>query len=439
MAISSKFGPSPALVKKAYTTIVLPAFAYGCHVWGDKCTQESVKKKLNKLNRLAALLMAPMAPSTPTRGLEVMLDLMPVHLEIEKRASNTMARIRSRFTLTWDGIGTNKRRSLISRWDKSSSILKRNIQETDRIPAKFIWEKNFKVHPPEKGRIRAKEHKGISSYTDGSFINGKAGYGIHTLKNKETIYNGSFYLGTDITIFQAEVTAIKKSAEWLLSKGHKDQVITFHSDSQATLASLSKYAVSSGSVAKCITALNALGKQNRVHLRWVKAHVGTPGNERADLLAKRGANSNSGTSQDVPTAHANLSRAVKDYFYKKWQVLWDEHKECRQTKIWFPTIDTGKSNKLLKLSRADLGLHIQFLSGHNRLKRHMSLQDKSISPLCRLCKEGEETSFHIYAECPVLQQQRWRSLCLTIPPDWSPDQVGMFLREPSVASLFNRE
>jgi len=68
MAISSKFGPSPALVKKAYTTIVLPAFAYGCHVWGDKCTQEGVKKKLNKLNRLAALLMAPMAPSTPTSG-----------------------------------------------------------------------------------------------------------------------------------------------------------------------------------------------------------------------------------------------------------------------------------------------------------------------------------------------------------------------------------
>ena len=91
-----------------------------------------------------------------------MLDLMPVHLEIEKRASNTMARIRSQFTPTWDGIGTNKRRSLISRWDKSSSILKRNIQETDRIPAKFICEKNFKVHPPEKGRIRAKEHKGMA-------------------------------------------------------------------------------------------------------------------------------------------------------------------------------------------------------------------------------------------------------------------------------------
>ena len=35
--------------------------------------------------------------------------------------------------------------------------------------------------------------------------------------------------------------------------------------------------------------LNTLAGLHRVSCRWVKAHTGDPGNERADALAKRGA------------------------------------------------------------------------------------------------------------------------------------------------------
>ena len=46
-AITKKFGPQPILMKRAYTTIVLPAFTFGCHVFGDKCQQETIKMSLN--------------------------------------------------------------------------------------------------------------------------------------------------------------------------------------------------------------------------------------------------------------------------------------------------------------------------------------------------------------------------------------------------------
>ena len=36
-AIMKKYGPNPVLMKRAYTTIVLPAFSFGCHVFGNKC------------------------------------------------------------------------------------------------------------------------------------------------------------------------------------------------------------------------------------------------------------------------------------------------------------------------------------------------------------------------------------------------------------------
>ena len=71
-------------------------------------------------------------------------------------------------------------------------------------------------------------------------------------------------LGNSNTVFQAEVTAIRKSAEMLLGSGHDKQNITFYSDSQASLAALNKLTVNSDTVEKCLNALNALGKKNKV-------------------------------------------------------------------------------------------------------------------------------------------------------------------------------
>ena len=89
-------------MRRAYTTIVIPALTSGCHVFGDKCLQDTIKKALNRLNRLASLLIAQVAPSTPTKGLEVVYNLMPLDILIEKRASQIMARIDKQIQPSWD-------------------------------------------------------------------------------------------------------------------------------------------------------------------------------------------------------------------------------------------------------------------------------------------------------------------------------------------------
>ena len=89
-AISKKYGPQPLLMKRAYNTIVIPVLNYGCHAFGDKCLQKTINKSLNRLNRVASLLIANVAPSTPTKGLEVIYNLMPLNILIEKRVSETM-------------------------------------------------------------------------------------------------------------------------------------------------------------------------------------------------------------------------------------------------------------------------------------------------------------------------------------------------------------
>jgi hypothetical protein len=81
---------------------------------------------------------------------------------------------------------------------------------------------------------------------------------------------------------------VQKAAFWLSSQGFRNEIITIHSDSQACLAALESITVKSSPVQDCIEALNLVGNCNKLHLRWVKAHVGIHGNEMAYLLAKRG-------------------------------------------------------------------------------------------------------------------------------------------------------
>jgi hypothetical protein len=209
------------LLKRAYTTIVIPALTFGCHIFGDKCQLESIKKSLLRLNRLASLLIAQVAPSTPTKGMEVIYDLMPLDILIEKKASEIMARINNQLQPTWSGLGRGKNKGLITRWRSAAPQICNNIIESDRIPTKIVRERNFVVHDPENGRIKIKEANGIISYTDGSVYKNKTGCGVHTLHRKRVIYNGNFYLGNTTTVFQAEVTAIKSQHKCYLTQDGK--------------------------------------------------------------------------------------------------------------------------------------------------------------------------------------------------------------------------
>ena len=367
---------------------------------------------------------------------------MPLHIFIEQRAMEIMARINDQIHSNWDGLGHGKRNGLIQKWRSRASKVTSNILKTDRIPTELVKDRNFKVHPPDDGRTSYKELTGIASYTDGSLLNAKTGCGVHTVLGKRVIYNGHFYLGNTATVFQAEVTALKKSAEKLIHDGWKNQTITFYSDSQASLAALDKLTVKSNTVKNCIVALNTLGKDNKVHLKWVKAHVDIPGNEVTDFLAKKGTTLGNGPNMEILTPYAKQREEIKKYFLKQWCREWYSYQEARQTKIWFPKLDWKKSQELLKRNRNELSRLVQFFTGHNMLKRHRNLQERIDDPYsCRLCCEEEETSFHVIAECPGTHKVREEIFCthhdLPNPPVWTIKQVENFLKKSPVGEMLD--
>ena len=153
------------------------------------------------------------------------------------------------------------------------------------------------------------------------------------------IYNGNFYLGNNTTVFQAEVTAIEKSASWLSDNNYQLEKITFLTDSQAALNALNNLTKKSRTVEKCINALNKLGKYNMVHIKWVKAHIGIPGNECADYLAKNGSTLGEGHSREMSVPSIKVKRDIEKFYYKRWAQNWHEYQHARQTKIWFQKPD----------------------------------------------------------------------------------------------------
>ena len=85
---------------------------------------------------------------------------------------------------------------------------------------------------------------------------------------------------------------------------------------------------------------------------------------------------------------------------------------------------------------------VQMITGHNRLNRHESLINPEVSPTCRLCKEEDETSWHIIGECPMLRFKRWQSMgeaFLENPPDWNPRKLLRFFHIAKIVEMNQRE
>jgi ribonuclease HI len=95
-------------------------------------------------------------------------------------------------------------------------------------------------------------------------------------------------MGSLSMMSSAEVMAVLRCAELLLTKNLKRRRIPMCSDSRAALAALVKTATESSLVWECMQMLEKLSELNKVTLVWIPRHQGILGNEGADRLANEG-------------------------------------------------------------------------------------------------------------------------------------------------------
>ncbi len=99
----------------------------------------------------------------------------------------------------------------------------------------------------------------ISCYTDGSLIQGRAGWG-YLVQEGDVEQQGRGGLGLQSRVFQAELTAIMRVAR-LLQPKHSEKIVTFV-DSQAALLALDSHEINSQVVWECMKSLEDIAQSS---------------------------------------------------------------------------------------------------------------------------------------------------------------------------------
>ena len=236
------------------------------------------------------------------------------------------------------------------------------------------------------------------------------------------------------TVFQSELTAVEHGVDKANDLGIRGKV-SLHSDSLSSIQALQKQDVLSLQCYRTHLAVKRFSAKADLRIHWIKAHVGHPGNERADELAKAGLQSDNFSDVGMSLRHCKL--LFREASCKEWDWEWDglstdPNRTCKQTKIWWPGVNetqAKKSNTLIQMDREDLSPSSQWYSGFNSLKYHKH-KKSGTDPTCRLCHEGLETSDHLAFHCPRTLRARVDNFHVHdgMPRDWNPHSVLKFIR-----------
>ena len=411
-ALAHKWGPKPKYTQWMWTSVLRPRITYGAFVWANAASKRHNQNKLRSLQRIALSMIAPIRRSTPSRALEILYNIAPLHLHIKALALATCVRIDA--NVTW----TTTRRTKGHIEYANKELPKELIHAVrDKAPYKRDWNLRYKV---EIGN-------GInddwlpstadwSCFTDGSLLEGESGAGAVIFNSQgDTVTLGEKPEGG--TVFQCEIWAIEMAANWLLQRNPNNCKILIFVDSQAALKAVEAIMSDKITVNRARESLKKLTYLNDVTLKWVKAHrvdadPAAIANELADAAARQATTIEPTNSITAPMALSGAKHLIKAKIWQEWKKEWEWYPEARQAHYLLEG-PSQKFNQIYKLGRESISLLIQYVTGHAFLGRHDQIVelgnkegDGTEAAACRFCKEADETPHHLLTECEPLALRR---------------------------------
>ena len=357
------------------------------------------------------LLSTGALPSTPSMTLNRLNNIPDIIDYLEGEAANNALRLTAYGSWTKE-ILPDLKGTITSHSKIIDTYIKERIKppkgDLDLTVPITNLDRNFSIEIPDRVDITTTindNKRFISCYTDGSKTESGTGYGFLVSQEENIKFEQSSKLPNYCTVYQAEMSAIQAVAESLLNDQTEKENITIFTDSQAALLEMQATYIRSKTAISCLDSLRKLGTKNDVKLIWVPGHKGYWGNEKADELAKKGAEEGEPVNGYIP--HSHLKSKIKDHIRNSSRDKWSNANAPRISKL---TIDDNKVKEFLKLNRNDTRLAIQILSGHAALN-HTLFKYKCVdSPSCPHCGEGSETVEHFIGTCPYYARQRGEHL-----------------------------
>ena len=436
----NNWGPKPQLMRWAYLAIVRPMFCYASMIWGHRA--QSLADKLRRINRMAMNTFGSFPRSTPTSALEVMLDVMPLHLHCLREGLATRIRLDAALKLDWDGTNHNKTHatSHLRFWKDRLEDCKISSDNTDGCTM-VKWSAGFILNRDSfDGKAKHRTLTQYNVFTDGSRIADQTGAGYVICQGKDYVKEDFHRLPDHATVFQAEISAVQAAADALLRlPNHQIRFVKIFIDSQAAIRALGNPIIKSKTVAHAVESLNALASvATRVSIVWIPAHKGHFGNTRADDLAKKGAESTNPLKlKQVAKPLAAIKSEILDHVFRVWSNEWSVSPLAQATKHFYFAPNKNKARYVYKLARLELGRFVRVISGHNNLNYFQTRIGLWGSRLCRFCEERDETFKHLLLDCPRFRQARQDIFRDNLPCNdmtWSVRDIINFSYLPAIDS-----
>jgi len=196
------------------------------------------------------------------------------------------------------------------------------------------------------------------------------------------------------SIFNAELRAILLALD--VVRRSKEKPFLLLPDSYSSLIALGGSHVDQDTIYKYLKTYSTLTNSGiTVILCWIPGHVGIPGNERADRVAK--------AALSLPTSPVKVSAMVpraKLLMRKEWREIWNC---CDGNKLHAINLTVGVTKQSDSLSRRDAVILNRLQIGHTRATHTHLLGDEEA--FCATCYTSLSVN-HILIECPQFHHLR---------------------------------
>ena len=116
----------------------------------------------------------------------------------------------------------------------------------------------------------------INCYTDGSKLDdNRTGAGVLINYSQIDSAEEAIHLGNSATVFQAEVFAVGRTASHLIFAETNNKSVVINCDSQAAIMAIDNTKIKSKTTLDAVLALNKLGENNQVLIRWIPGYQHT--------------------------------------------------------------------------------------------------------------------------------------------------------------------
>ncbi|XP_067122059.1 uncharacterized protein [Centruroides vittatus] len=203
--------------------------------------------------------------------------------------------------------------------------------------------------------------------------------------------------------------AVYKAIEFCNTKFNNCD-ISIYSDSNATVQVLTNKDTTHPIVRETLFSANQ--SSNKFYIKWIKGHCGTPGNERADMLAR----TTTMPTDIIPTYNQLPVSRLKELLWRQtvasWQEEWERTPESHITRKFFPYVERRLKWKWLHPEHCSS----QLITEHGKFNAYLYRFRHSDTDFCPICGVRNKVK-HCLLSCPILKDIRRELKTLYIEED----------------------